>query len=113
MSRPMTAAALAVASVSLPALAAELKIDDLVVAETIPPAHRDAALKAAKAFYQFWNTGDDSLLKAAIAPNFTDHTLTPGRPQGPQVPPSRRPNSALRCRTSASRFERWSLPATM
>ena len=34
----------------------------------------------------FWNTGDESLLKAAISPNFTDHTLPPGRPQGPQGP---------------------------
>ena len=35
---------------------------------------------------QFWNTGDESLLKAVISPNFTDHTLPPGRPQGPQGP---------------------------
>ena len=42
--------------------------------------------KAARAFYQFWNTGDETLLKQAIAPNFTDRTLPEGRPQGPQGP---------------------------
>jgi len=71
---------------ALPAAAAEVKIDDIVVATTIPAAQRDAELKAAKAFYQFWNTGDESLLKASISPSFTDHTLPPGRPQGPQGP---------------------------
>jgi hypothetical protein len=58
--------------VSMPAFAAEVKIDDLIVAKTIPAAQRDNELKAAKAFYQFRNTGDESLLKAAISPNFTD-----------------------------------------
>jgi predicted ester cyclase len=64
----------------------EVKIDDLVVAETIPAAQRDAEIQAAKAFYQFWNTGDEALLKEAVAPSFTDHTLPPGRPQGPGGP---------------------------
>jgi predicted ester cyclase len=66
--------------------AEEVKIDDLVVASTIPAAQRDTTIKAAKAFYQFWNGGDESLLQAAIAPNFIDHTLPAGRPQGPQGP---------------------------
>ncbi|MFG1374944.1 ester cyclase [Xanthobacter oligotrophicus] len=52
----------------------------------VPASQRDATVKAATAFYDFWNTGDEALLKAAIAPNFTDHTLPPGRPQGPQGP---------------------------
>jgi predicted ester cyclase len=64
----------------------EVKIDTLVIAKTIPAAQRDATVKAAKAFYQFWNDGDEAALKAAIAPNFTDHTLPPGRPQGPDGP---------------------------
>jgi hypothetical protein len=29
---------------------------------------------------------EQALLKEAIAPNFTDHTLPPGRPQGPKGP---------------------------
>jgi predicted ester cyclase len=79
-------AAVAVALMSTPAFADELKIDDLVVANTIPAAQRDATVNAAKGFYQFWNIGDEVLLKAAISPDFTDHTLPPGRPQGPDGP---------------------------
>jgi predicted ester cyclase len=79
-------AVVAAALISTPAFADEVKIDDLVVANTIPVAQRDAAVKAAKAFYQFWNTGDEALLKPAISPLFTDHTLPPGRPQGPEGP---------------------------
>ena len=37
-------------------------------------------------FYEFWNTGDVALLKQAVAENFTDRTLPPGRPQGPEGP---------------------------
>ena len=69
-----------------PAVADEVQIDDLFVATSIPEAQRDAAVQAAKKFYQFWNTGDVALLKEAIAPGFVDHTLPPGRPQGPQGP---------------------------
>ena len=74
-------------SLSAPVFAADsVKIDDLVVAATIPDAQREATLKAIRAFYEFWNTGDEALLTEAIADNFTDHTLPPGRPQGPQGP---------------------------
>ena len=79
-------AAVAVALMPIPAFADELKIDDLVVANTISAAQRDATVNAAKGFYQFWNIGDEALLKAAISPDFTDHTLPPGRPQGPDGP---------------------------
>jgi predicted ester cyclase len=74
-------------SLSTPVFAAEsVRINDLVVASPIPDAQRDATMKAVRAFYDFWNTGDETLLQEAIAPNFTDHTLPPGRPQGPQGP---------------------------
>jgi predicted ester cyclase len=86
MSKLMTAAAATVALASMQASAAEVKIDDLIVAKTISDAQRDTELKAAEGFYQFWNTGDESLLKAVISPNFADHTLPSGRPQGPQGP---------------------------
>jgi len=69
-----------------PALAADVKIDELVVGTSIPRAQRDAAIKAARAFYEFWNTGDEAPLKQALAPGFIDDTLPPGRPQGPQGP---------------------------
>src|SRR5882762_9603747 len=80
----LTALALSLAT---PAFAADsVRINDLVVAVPIPDAQREAALKAVRAFYDFWNTGDEALLQEAIAPNFTDHTLPPGRPQGPEGP---------------------------
>jgi predicted ester cyclase len=63
-----------------------VEIRDLVIANRIPDAQRKADLKAIRAFYNFWNTGDEELLKQAIADNFTDHTLPPGRPQGPKGP---------------------------
>ena len=82
----LAGAALLGVLISAPAVAGEVKIDDLVVATTIPAAQKNATVKAATAFYQFWNTGDEAVLKAAIAPNFTDHTLPEGRPQGPTGP---------------------------
>src|SRR5258708_8455315 len=79
-----------VASLTLlltPAFAADsVKINDLIIAGPIPDAQRDATMKAVRAFYDFWNTGDEVLLKEAISSNFTDHALPPGRPQGPQGP---------------------------
>jgi predicted ester cyclase len=72
---------------SAPAFAADsVKINDLVVAVSIPEAQREATMKAVRAFYDFWNTGDEALLQEAIASSFTDHTLPPGRPQGPEGP---------------------------
>jgi predicted ester cyclase len=79
-------AALAV-SLSAPAFTADkVRIGDLVIASSIPDTRRDATVKAVTAFYEFWNTGDESLLRQVIATNFTDHTLPPGRPQGPDGP---------------------------
>jgi predicted ester cyclase len=86
MSEWLARAAVAAALISTPAFSEEVKIDDLVVAMTIPAAQQNATVKSAKAFYQFWNTGDKASLKSAISPNFTDHTLPPGRPQGPEGP---------------------------
>jgi predicted ester cyclase len=74
-------------SLSAPAFADDgVKINDLVVAAPLPDAQREVTIRAVRAFYDFWNTGDEALLKQAIAPNFTDHTLPPGRPQGPEGP---------------------------
>jgi predicted ester cyclase len=63
-----------------------LKINEVVVATAIPDAQREATLKAVRAFYDFWDTGDETYLPQAIARDFTDHTLPPGRPQGPEGP---------------------------
>lgn len=70
-----------------PAIAADsVKINDLVIAGGVPAAQREATVKAVRAFYEFWNTGDAALLKQAIAENFSDRTLPPGRPQGSEGP---------------------------
>ncbi|GKQ55355.1 ester cyclase [Bradyrhizobium sp. Ce-3] len=87
MRNVLAATAFAMAALlAAPASADEVKIDDLVVATTAPAAGSDATVAAAKAFYQFWNSGDEAVLKRAIADNFVDHTLPAGRPQGPQGP---------------------------
>lgn len=58
----------------------------LVVDPSIGPTRREANLLAARRFYTFWATGDHALLRQSISPAFTDHTLPPGRPQGPTGP---------------------------
>jgi predicted ester cyclase len=73
-------------ALSMPAFADSVEIKDLVVAASIPDAQREATIKAVRAFYDFWNSGDEALLQQAIAPGFTDYTLPPGRPQGPAGP---------------------------
>jgi hypothetical protein len=46
-----------------PAPAADsIKINDLVIADRIPAARREATVKAVRAFYDFWNTSDSALL---------------------------------------------------
>jgi predicted ester cyclase len=83
-SRVAVFAALSIA-LAAPALpAGGVDINEFVVATSIPESQRDATVKAARAFYEFWNTGDEADLKRAIAPTFTDHTLPSGRPQGPE-----------------------------
>jgi len=86
--KPCTLAILAALPLSLsaPAFADGVKIKELVIAAPNTDAQRDATVKAVRAFYDFWNTGDETLLKQAIAENFTDRTLPPGRPQGPEGP---------------------------
>jgi hypothetical protein len=46
------------------------------------------------AFYEFWKSGDETFLKRAVAQNFTDRTLPPGRPQGTEGPALPRVSSA-------------------
>jgi hypothetical protein len=36
------------------------KLDGFVIASTISEMQRDASAKAARASYEFWNTGDDA-----------------------------------------------------
>ena len=54
----------------------------LIVDRSLPRAQVDAQIIAARRYDTFWNTGDEALARAALAPNFMDNTLPPGRPQG-------------------------------
>jgi predicted ester cyclase len=74
-------------ALSAPAFASDsIKINDLVIAGKIPAVQREATVKAVRAFYEFWNTGNAALLDQAIAGTFSDRTLPPDRPQGPEGP---------------------------
>ena len=76
-----------IALLSTPVFSAEgVKIGDLVVAAPLSEPQATINLNAVRTFYDFWNTGDENLLKQAIAASFTDRTLPPGRPQGPEGP---------------------------
>jgi predicted ester cyclase len=54
----------------------------LIVDRSVPRAQVDAQITAARRYDTFWNNGDEALARAALAPNFIDNTLPPGRPQG-------------------------------
>ncbi|MBA3660746.1 MAG: ester cyclase [Gammaproteobacteria bacterium] len=41
-------------------------------------------LDTAQLYYTFWNSGNTKYLDAVLSPNFIDHTLPQGRPQGPE-----------------------------
>ena len=59
---------------------------ELVVAGDLSPAQRAAILTPIDNLYGFWNNGSPELLKKALSPEFFDHALPPGRPQGPAGP---------------------------
>ncbi len=71
------------ASVVLPAHAAELvQPRQLIVDASLPEAQREAQILAARRYNSFWNNGDEQLATDALAPDFMDRTLPPGRAQG-------------------------------
>jgi hypothetical protein len=68
-----------------PAVATETALIEphsLIVDRSVPSAQVDLQIIAARRYDTFWNTGDEALARSAIAPNFIDNTLPPGRPQG-------------------------------
>lgn len=88
---------LAFSLLALPAPVLAAQVDDraaialsepqeLIADKSLPAATVAAMLKPVDAFYGFWNNGSQALLDQAVAPTFTDHTLPPGRPQGPSGP---------------------------
>jgi predicted ester cyclase len=54
----------------------------LIVDGSLPKAQVDAQILAARRYDTFWNSGDEALARAALAPDFTDRTLPVGRAQG-------------------------------
>jgi predicted ester cyclase len=54
----------------------------LIVDRSLPGAQVNSQVIAARRYDTFWNTGDEALARAALAPNFIDRTLPAGRPQG-------------------------------
>ncbi len=54
----------------------------LLVDPSLPSAQAEASVLAARRYASFWNSGDQALARAALAPDFTDRTLPPGRAQG-------------------------------
>jgi predicted ester cyclase len=85
------------ALIALPGAAAGAAVSDAValamtrpqkqiVANDIGPKRLATLLKPVNAFYGFWVNGSATLLAGAIGPDFVDHTLPPGRPQGPTGP---------------------------
>jgi predicted ester cyclase len=59
---------------------------EMIVAPNLTLAERTALLTPVEAFYGFWENGSQALLDKALSPRFLDHTLPPGRPQGPTGP---------------------------
>ena len=58
----------------------------ITVDHSLPKAQLAAQILAARRYDTFWNTGDESLARAALAPDFMDRTLPPGRAQGVDGP---------------------------
>jgi len=83
----------------LPAHAAELvQPGQLIVDASLPEAQREAQILAARRYDTFWNTGEEQLATDALAPDFMDRTLPPGRAQGVPGP------------LAASKFVRTAIP---
>jgi len=81
-------AALALAAMASPAAFAAtadgalVEPAKLVVDASLPKAQAAAQILAARRYDTFWTSGDKALARAALAPDFIDRTLPPGRAQG-------------------------------
>lgn len=54
----------------------------LTLAPGLSAHHAAPLVLAARRYAGFWNSGNPALAEQALAPDFTDRTLPPGRPQG-------------------------------
>lgn len=87
---------LAAAALALPLLAAApahaeapealVQPAQTIVDSGIPAATAQAMILAARRYDTFWDNGDARYARAALAPDFVDHTLPAGRLQGPEGP---------------------------
>jgi predicted ester cyclase len=75
-----------------------LEPHNLIVDRSLEREQAEAQIIAARRYDTFWNTGDEALARAALAPNFIDNTLPAGRLQGLAGP------------LAASRFIRIAIP---
>jgi predicted ester cyclase len=75
-----------------------LEPHNLIVDRSLQKAQVDSQILAARRYDTFWSIGDEALARAALAPNFVDDTLPPGRSQGIAGP------------LAASRFMRTAIP---
>lgn len=81
----LIALALLSSLIAKPVLAADESLVQprtLIVDASLPKAQEVAQILAARRYDTFWTTGDEALARAALAPDFTDRTLPPGRAQG-------------------------------
>jgi predicted ester cyclase len=76
-------------ALSLPVIAATNSAEDqlvqprsLIVDKSLPKKQVNAQILAARTYDTFWTTGDEAQARAALAHDFLDRTLPPGRPQG-------------------------------
>jgi hypothetical protein len=71
---------------------------NLTIDRSLRREQAGAEILAARRYDTFWDTGDEELARAALAPNFVDDTLPAGRAQGIDGP------------LAASRFMRVAIP---
>jgi predicted ester cyclase len=81
---PLLASAMVAWSAPPTAPAALSAPAQITVAAVADRAQREALTTAARRYASFWNTGDEALARQALAPDFVDRTLPPGRAQGVQ-----------------------------
>lgn len=85
----LSAAAAALSLAALPAVAAtQALVQPAVVIsdEASLDKQNDPRILAARRYDTFWQTGDPAMARAALAPDFMDRALPPGRPQGIEGP---------------------------
>ncbi|WP_248804835.1 ester cyclase [Pseudomonas sp. MWU13-2100] len=58
----------------------------LVIDKSLAPAQREIMESIARRYDTFWNTGEESFAREALADNFIDKTPPAGRKQGPEGP---------------------------